>query len=312
MLTSFVHHHKLTPSWQPIVIGIDIGGTAIKLGRFDCTGQGLQFLTIATPQPATPEAILDAIAAAIPTIDPNQQAKSIGIGTPGPTDVTGRIARLAINLPEWVNVSVADRMEAEFKIPCTVGNDGNCAALGEQWQGAGRHYQNIVMLTLGTGVGGGIILNGQLFVGHNGAAGELGSISFNPDGHPCNSGNRGSLEQQLCIGSIVRRSGKDPDLLGQLAKAGDPDALAFWECYGRDLGIGLTTLIYMLNPEAIVIGGGISGSSEFFFKSAMIEMQTRVSAPSQGTQLLKAELGNQAGMYGAAKFALQRVLEQIP
>jgi glucokinase len=312
MLTSFVHHHKLTPSWQPIVIGIDIGGTAIKLGRFDCTGQGLQFLTIATPQPATPEAILDAIAAAIPTIDPNQQAKSIGIGTPGPTDVTGRIARLAINLPEWVNVSVADRMEAEFKIPCTVGNDGNCAALGEQWQGAGRHYQNIVMLTLGTGVGGGIILNGQLFVGHNGAAGELGSISFNPDGHPCNSGNRGSLEQQLCIGSIVRRSGKDPDLLGQLAKAGDPDALAFWECYGRDLGIGLTTLIYMLNPEAIVIGGGISGSSEFFLKSAMIEMQTRVSAPSQGTQLLKAELGNQAGMYGAAKFALQRVLEQIP
>jgi glucokinase len=305
MLTSFVHHHKLTPSRPPIVIGIDIGGTAIKLGRFDHTGQGLQFLTIATPQPATPDAILNAIVAAIPTIDPNQHAQSIGIGTPGPTDVTGRIARLAINLPGWVNVPVADRMEAEFKIPCTVGNDGNCAALGEQWQGAGRHYQNIVMLTLGTGVGGGIILNGQLFVGHNGAAGELGSISFNPDGHPCNSGNRGSLEQQLCIGSIVRRSGKDPALLGQLAKAGDPDALAFWECYGQDLGIGLTTLIYVLSPEAIVIGGGISGSSEFFFESAIIEMKTRVSAPSQGTQLLKAELGNQAGIYGAAKLALQ-------
>lgn len=312
MLTSFVHHHKLTPSSQPIVLGIDIGGTAIKLGRFDHTGQGLQFLTIATPQPATPDAILNTIVAAIPTIDPNQQAKSIGIGTPGPTDVTGRIARLAINLPGWANVPVADRMEAELKIPCTVGNDGNCAALGEQWQGAGRHYQNIVMLTLGTGVGGGIILNGQLFIGHNGAAGELGSISFNPDGHSCNSGNHGSLEQQLCIGSIVRRSGKDPALLGQLAKAGDPDALAFWECYGRDLGIGLTTLIYVLNPEAIVIGGGISGSSEFFFKSAMLEIQTRVSTPSQGTQLLKAELGNQAGMYGAAKLALQRVLELIP
>ena len=312
MLTSLVPHHKLTPSARPIVIGIDIGGTAIKLGRFDHTGQGLQFLTIATPQPATPDAILNAIVTVMSTIDPKQQAISIGIGTPGPTDVTGRIARLAINLPGWVNVPVADRIEAEFKIPCTVGNDGNCAALGEQWQGAGRDYQNIVMLTLGTGVGGGIILNGQLFTGHNGAAGELGSISFNPDGHPCNSGNRGSLEQQLCIGSIVRRSGKDPALLGQLAKAGDPDALAFWECYGRDLGVGLTTLIYVLNPEAIVIGGGISGSSEFFFKSAMIEMKTRVSAQTQGTQLLKAELGNQAGMYGAAKLALQRVIEQIP
>lgn len=308
MPTSSIKHHKLTPSWQPIVIGIDIGGTAIKLGRFDHTGQGLQFLTIATPQPAMPDAILDAIVAAIPTIDPNQHAKSIGIGTPGPTDVTGRIARLAINLPGWINVPVADRIEAEFKIPCTVGNDGNCAALGEQWQGAGRHYQNIVMLTLGTGVGGGIILNGQLFIGHNGAAGELGSISFNPNGHPCNSGNHGSLEQQLCISSIMRRSGKDPALLGQLAKAGDPDALAFWECYGRDLGIGLTTLIYVLNPEAIVIGGGISGSSEFFFKSAMTEMQMRVSHPSQGSQLLKAELGNQAGMYGAAKLGLQLLI----
>ena len=287
------------------VLGIDIGGTAIKLGRFDQTGQGLQFLTIATPQPATPDAVLDAIVTAIPTIDPKQQAKSIGIGTPGPADATGRIARLAINLPEWVNVPVADRIESRLKIPCTIGNDANCAVLGEQWQGAGQDYQNIVMLTLGTGVGGGIILNGQLFVGHNGAAGELGSISFNPDGHPCNSGNRGSLEQQLCISSIVRRSGKDPALLGQLAKAGDPEALAFWESYGRDLGVGLTTLIYTLNPEAIVIGGGISGSSEFFFKHAMIEMQTRVSTPSQGTQLLKAELGNQAGMFGAAKLALE-------
>ena len=101
--------------------------------------------------------------------------------------------------------AVADRIESQLKIPCTIGNDANCAALGEQWKGAGRGYQNIVMLTLGTGVGGGIILNGQLFVGHNGAAGELGSISFNPDGHPCNSGNRGSLEQQLCI--ISNRTG---------------------------------------------------------------------------------------------------------
>ncbi len=306
MPTSFIHH-RLTSSDQPIVLGIDIGGTAIKLGRFDHTGQALQFLTIATPHPATPDAILDAIATAIPTIDPNHQAVSIGIGTPGPTDATSRIARLAINLPAWVNVPVADRIEAQFKIPCIIGNDGNCAALGEQWQGTGRDYQNIVMLTLGTGVGGGIILNGQLFIGHNGAAGELGSISFNPDGHPCNSGNQGSLEQQLCIGAIVRRSGKEPALLGQLAKAGDPEALAFWECYGRDLGIGLTTLIYVLNPEAIVIGGGISGSSEFFFKSAMTEIKMRVSSPSQGTQLLKAELGNQAGMYGAAKLALQGI-----
>jgi glucokinase len=287
------------------ILGLDIGGTAIKLGRFDQVGTGLQFLTIPTPQPATPEAVLNAIACAIPKIDPDSSAQGIGIGTPGPVDPTGRIAKLAINLPGWTNVAVADTLESKLGLPCRIANDANCAALGEAWKGAGRKYQNLVLLTLGTGVGGGIILNGKLFTGHNGAAGELGSISFNPDGHPCNSGNRGSLEQQLCISAIVRRSGQDPGILGKLAQSGDPEALAFWQDYGRDLGIGLTTLIYVLNPEAIVIGGGISGSSAFFFDAALAEIDQRVSAPSrEGVKLLKAELGNQAGMFGAAKLAL--------
>jgi glucokinase len=290
------------------VLGIDVGGTAIKLGRFNHSGQGLQFLTIPTPQPATPIAILDAIIHAIPSIDPDRKSQAIGMGIPGPSDPTGRIAKLAINLPEWVNVQVADRMEEALHLPCKIANDANCAALGEAWQGAGRSYKNLVLLTLGTGVGGGIILNGELFTGYNGAAGELGSISFNPEGHPCNSGNRGSLEQQLCIGSIVRRSGKDPSLLGQLAQSGHVEALKFWQDYGRDLGIGLTTLIYVLNPEAIVIGGGISGSSEFFFDSVIEEINERVSLPSrEGIKLIKAELGNQAGMFGAAKLVIDGI-----
>ncbi len=287
------------------ILGIDIGGTAIKLGRFDQAGNGLQFLTIPTPQPATPEAVINAIVSAMSQIDPDRTAQAIGIGTPGPSDPTGRIAKLAINLPDWINVPVADRIESKLGLPCHIANDANCAALGEAWKGAGQKYKNLVLLTLGTGVGGGIILNGSLFTGHNGAAGELGSISFNPDGHPCNSGNRGSLEQQLCISAVVRRSGKDPSILGQLARSGDPEALKFWQDYGRDLGIGLTTLVYVLNPEAIVIGGGISGSSDFFFDAALAEINQRVSAPSrEGVKLLKAELGNQAGMFGAAKLAL--------
>lgn len=302
----------MSPTSQPLapiqVLGIDIGGTALKLGRFDQTGQILALLTLPTPQPATPDAILQTIVTAIPTLDPDRQAQAIGIGTPGPANAPGRIAKLAINLPDWINVPVADRLESALNLPCTIANDANCAALGEAWQGAGRTHPNLVLLTLGTGVGGGIILNGQLFTGYNGAAGELGSISFNPEGHPCNSGNRGSLEQQLCISAIVRRTGKDPAQLGQLAQSGDPEALAFWKEYGRDLGIGLTTLIYVLNPEAIVIGGGISGSSDFFFASAIDEINQRVSAPSrEGVKLLKAELGNQAGMVGAAKLALQLV-----
>ncbi len=290
------------------VIGVDIGGTHLKLGRFDASGAERQSLTIPTPQPASPEQVLQAVKAAIAQLDPQGESQAIGIGTPGPADSTGRIARLAINLPEWVNVPVADWIEANLGKPCTIANDANCAGLGEAWLGAGRLRQDFVMLTLGTGVGGAIILNQKLFVGHGGAAGELGSMSFDPKGHPCNSGNRGSLEQQLCISAIERRTGQSPETLGRLARQGDPEALAFWQTYGQDLGIAAATLLYILTPEAIIIGGGISASSEFFFPAAIQEILDRVNGPSRGNiELLRAELGNRAGAIGAAKLALDLI-----
>lgn len=290
------------------VIGVDIGGTNLKLGRFDANGSEIRSLTRPTPQPATPDRVLTAVKAAIAQIDPNHEANAIGIGTPGPADVTGRIARLAINLPDWVNVPVADWIEHHFGKPCTIANDANCAGMGEAWLGAGRSRQDFVMLTLGTGVGGAIILNQKLLVGHHGAAGELGSMSFDPHGHPCNSGNRGSLEQQLCISAIERRTGKSPEELGKLAQQNDAEALAFWQAYGQDLGIAAATLIYLLTPEAIVIGGGISASSDYFFPAALAEIYDRVNAPSRGNiELLRAELGNRAGSIGAAKLALNLI-----
>ncbi len=160
------------------------------------------------------------------------------------------------------------------------------------------------LLTLGTGVGGAIILDGKLFTGHQGAAGELGLITLNPDGSECNSGNRGSLEQYVSVGAIRRRTGLEPAELGALAQAGDLNALTFWQSYGADLGAGLASLIYVLTPEAIVIGGGVSASAEFFFPSVQAEIERRVLPSSRaGLQLLVAELGNQAGMVGAAKLA---------
>ena len=291
---------------KPIeVIGVDIGGTAIKLGRFTATGKTLQTLTVPTPQPTTPENILQSVQRSIEQLDPDYTAQAIGIGTPGPVDPTGRMARLAINLEGWVGVPVADWIESHLGKPCIIANDANCAGLGESWLGAGRLLSDFILLTLGTGVGGAIILNHQLFVGLGGAAGELGSMSFNPNGHPCNSGNRGSLEQQLCISAIVRRTGHTPEELSQLARQGDMKALDFWNAYGRDLGIAAATLIYILTPEAIVIGGGISASSDYFFPAALTEIHDRVNAPSRGnTRLLRAELGNWAGSIGAARLAL--------
>jgi glucokinase len=291
------------------VIGIDLGGTAIKLGRFCQDGTCLQSLTVATPQPATPSAVVEVMVEAIAHLDSKQQAiAAIGVGTPGPADAAGRIARVAINLAGWHDVPLADWLEAKTGYPTVLANDANCAGLGEAWLGAGRRFRNLILLTLGTGVGGAIILDGKLFTGHQGAAGELGLITLNPDGPMCNSGNQGSLEQYASVQAIRRRTGKEPAELGVMAREGNKFALEFWENYGRDLGTGLASLIYVLTPEAIVIGGGVSASAEFFFPAALAEIERRVLPSSRaGLQLLRAELGNQAGMVGAAKLAWQKV-----
>ncbi|MDX2213169.1 MAG: ROK family protein [Oculatellaceae cyanobacterium bins.114] len=289
------------------VVGIDLGGTAIKLGRFDRTGQCLQSLSVPTPQPSEPEAVLAAMVAAIAQLDPDNQSLAIGVGTPGPADVTGRIARVAINLG-WKDVPLADWLEAKTGKPTLLANDANCAGLGEYWLGAGRRFENLILLTLGTGVGGAIILNGKLFTGRDGTAGELGLITLDYAGPSCNSGNDGSLEQHVSVQAIRRRTGLEPEVLGTKAKAGDAEAIAFWQTYGCELGAGLASLIYVLTPEAVLIGGGVSASAEFFFSSMQAEIERRVLPSSRdGLQLLTAELGNHAGIVGAAKLAWQIV-----
>ncbi|NMF85772.1 ROK family protein [Nodosilinea sp. P-1105] len=292
---------------EPQVIGVDLGGSAIKLGRFTQTGHCLKDLTVPTPQPSTPSAVITAMAEAIAALDPDQSAIAIGVGTPGPADANGRIARVAINLTGWTDVPIADHLEAKIGRPVIVANDANCAGLGESWLGAGRAYQDLIMLTLGTGVGGAVILNGQLFVGRQGTAGELGLITLNPDGPPCNSGNQGSLEQHCSVQAIQRETGLTPATLFNQAKAGDAAAIAFWRTYGRWLGAGLASLVYVLTPEAIILGGGISAATELFLPTTLDELERRVLPSSRpGLQVVVAELGNQAGITGAACLALQR------
>ena len=287
------------------VIGIDLGGTAIKLGRFTEDGTCRQSLTVPTPQPAYPDETIDRMLYAIEKLAPAMlNISAIGIGTPGPADVAGRIAKIAINLEGWIDIPVATIIQSRTGVPVVVGNDGNCAGLGENWLGAGRNYRNSILLTLGTGVGGAIFLNGGLFTGHAGSAGELGLIAFNPDGHPCNSGNNGSLEQFLSGQAIRRITGKEPAEMGRLAAAGDRSALEFWDTYGRNLGVGLTSILYILTPEVAIIGGGISASAQYFLPAAKREIDRRVMATSRPKfQLIAAELGNQAGITGAAKLA---------
>ncbi|ESA37540.1 rok family protein [Leptolyngbya sp. Heron Island J] len=290
------------------VIGIDLGGTAIKLGRFTTTGECLQSLSVPTPQPQYPKPVLTAVAKAVATLDPHYQATAIGIGTPGPADITARIARIAINLPGWLDIPVAAILEAQTQRPVVVANDANCAGLGETWLGAGQAYQNLILLTLGTGVGGCIILNGQLFVGHDGCAGELGLVTLDPNGHECHSGNTGSLEQHVSAQAIRREMGMEPGELATLAAQGDKHAIAFWQRYGRLLGIGLVSSIYVLNPEAVIIGGGISAAARHFLPATQAEISQRIRPHYRGPlQILTATLGNRAGMIGAAKIALDHI-----
>lgn len=291
------------------LIGVDLGGTAIKLGRFSLDGELLAELEVPTPQPPMPGAVVIAIVEAVQQLDPERLASCVGLGLPGPMDAAGRVARVCINLPGWEQVPLAEWLEPQLQRRVTLANDGNCAVVGEAWQGAAKGYQDVLLLTLGTGVGGGVLLGGRLFMGHGGAAAEPGLICIDPEGPPCNSGNRGSLEQFCSIGALARQSSLTPHELCQQADAGDPEALAIWQRYGRHLGVGLSSLIYMLTPELVLIGGGLSAASHHFLPSALEEVEHRVQRESrQGLEIRRCALGNGAGRLGAARLALDRLL----
>ena len=290
------------------LIGIDLGGTAIKLGRFDRQGALLAELQVPTPQPAMPGALAVALADAVQQLDPDRLAPLVGIGLPGPMDSAGRVARVCINLPGWQQVPLAEWLEPQLQRRVTLANDGNCALVGEAWRGAAQGFRDVLLLTLGTGVGGGVLLGGQLFTGHGGAAAEPGLIGVDPEGPPCNSGNRGSLEQYCSIAGLGRLSPLDPAELCRLADGGDPQALAVWQRYGRWLGIGLSSLVYVLTPELVLIGGGLSAASHHFLPAVLAELEQRVQAESRaGLEVRRAALGNGAGRLGAARLALDRL-----
>ena len=293
------------------VIGVDIGGTALKLGRFDGTGRCHGHLELTTPQPATPGAVTTTLLEGLEHLDPRHQASGIGVGVPGPTDPAGRVARLAINLPGWRDVPLADWLEAQQERPVTIANDANCAALGELWIGAGRGAQDLLLLSLGTGVGGAVIVGGKLLTGRLGIATEPGLILLDPSGPPCNSGNQGSLEQHCSIAALKRLSGLEPAALAERAAQQEKTALAHWQTYGRRLGMGIASLAYLFTPERVLLGGGIAGALPHFRTALEQELQQRLLPMfRQDMVILSCALGNGAGRVGAARLALDRLPSQ--
>ncbi|WP_037990763.1 ROK family protein [Synechococcus sp. CC9616] len=290
------------------VIGIDLGGTAIKLARFTAEGELLAQLEQPTPQPAVPGAVTMALCEAVAELDPGREAAWVGVGLPGPMDVEARVARICINLPGWEEVPLAEWLEPRLKRRVTLANDGNCAVVGEAWRGAALGFGDVVLLTLGTGVGGGVLINGALFTGHNGAAAEPGLIGVDPAGPPCNSGNRGSLEQYASIAALRRLCDRDPRELSEAADAGESEAIQVWEQYGRRLGVGVSSLAYLFTPQLVLLGGGLAGAARHFLPAVRREVELRVQAVSrEGLRIESCALGNGAGRLGAARLALQRL-----
>ncbi|MBD8069913.1 ROK family glucokinase [Bacillus sp. PS06] len=313
------------------LVGVDLGGTTIKMAFISQDGEILHSWEIPTNKSEKGIHIPASIAKSIDEkLTEVKQAKDrligIGIGAPGPVNKEDGSLEVAVNLG-WENFPLQKILERETSLPVTVENDANVAALGEMWKGAGNGAKNLLCVTLGTGVGGGIIVNGEIVHGANGAGGEIGHITSVPvGGAPCNCGKKGCLETVASATGIVRLALEEfsssvensrlreveeitAKLVFDAAKAGDPLAQRVLEQVIFHLGLALANLANGLNPEKIVIGGGVSKAGDALLqslKSAFIPFAfPRVA---QGVEIALATLGNQAGVIGAAWLAKQKLL----
>lgn len=304
------------------VFGVDIGGTTVKLGLFDVEGNVLDKWEIPTRTEddgcnILPD-IADSIQEKMKQIDADTVV-GVGVGAPGPVDGDGVIHR-AVNLG-WGTFSVKETLENLLHMPVMAGNDANVAALGEMWMGGGRGYKDLVVVTLGTGVGGGIIIGGKVLTGSTGSGGEIGHIHMQ-DGEPeaCGCGNHGCLEQYASATGITRlasrRLAKDDKAsvlregevtakaVWDAVKAGDELAVEVAEQFGAYLGKGLSVIAGVMNPQAFVIGGGVSKAGEILIDYLKPYYESNVFHGCKDVDFRLATLGNDAGIYGAAKLIL--------
>lgn len=307
------------------VFGVDVGGTTVKLGLFDVNGKILDKWEIPTRTEGSGGKILPDIAASIRDKMAQKQiaqedVAGVGIGVPGPVDGNG-IVHKAVNLG-WGEVDLKKEMEALLDgMKVEGGNDANVAALGEMWQGGGQGHQSLVAVTLGTGVGGGIIINGKIVTGATGAGGEIGHIHVeDEETDACGCGNYGCLEEYASATGITRlarralqasdkasvlRSGEvSAKTVFDAVKAGDELAIEVAKKFGEYLGKGLGVIAGVVDPELFVIGGGVSKAGEVLFEYIRPSYEKTVFHACKHTGFALATLGNDAGIYGAAKMVL--------
>ncbi|WP_026892586.1 ROK family glucokinase [Lacrimispora aerotolerans] len=308
-------------------IGVDVGGTSVKMGLFEVTGELLHKWEVGTRKEEEGRYILDDVAASILkeleelniSID---QIQGAGLGIPGPVLPNGYV-EVCVNLGWRDRYPERELSELLHGLPVKSANDANVAALGEMWQGGGKGYHDIVMVTLGTGVGGGVIIDEKIVSGRHGLAGEIGHIHVrNDETETCNCGGVGCVEQVASATGIAReakRMMESKDTLSSLrgygsqvtaknvldaAKAGDPLALEVMEVVGHYLGLCLSQVAMTVDPEVFVLGGGVSKAGQFLIDIVNKNYEKFTPISKNKGSIVLATLGNDAGIYGAARLIL--------
>ncbi len=286
-------------------IGVDLGGTNLRVAAVTSEGRLLEKVSIETKVSLGPEPAIDKMCGAIQQLIAkykNNNLCGVGLGLPGIVDIENGIMRKAANLPGWENYPARAEIERRLRTSgilqnhaqVVVENDARAAGFGEHWIGAGRGVRNMAMLTLGTGIGGCVILDGKIWYGMNGMAGEFGHVTVEPDGQPCGCGNRGCAERYASAsaimrmareaiasgaGSLAQAASSDAEFgvksIFQLAMQGDEHARKIFRTFGRYLGILLADLVNILNLEMFVIGGGVASAWESFAPTMMNELCAR-------------------------------------
>jgi glucokinase len=303
-----------------VAIGFDIGGTFVKAGRLGREGRIEREERRPTPAREGPEALVRVIDSLFRELVPDGVETTVGVGCAGLVDPGRGLVRTSPNLPLWKEVPLAELLAGPLGLRPAFLNDANAFTLAEWRLGAARGASTVVALTLGTGVGGGLILGGRLWTGVNGFAGEIGHAPLIADGPPCVCGARGCLEALVGSSAIVARyvgsadgrpagpSGAGsitPRGIAARAREGDAAARRAFEETGRYLGIALRGAVHLLDPDVIVIGGGISGASDLLLPAARRSMRENLMHPPELTpEIRPAELGSAAGWIGAAVYAL--------
>ena len=296
-------------------VGVDFGGTNIKVGLVRADGRVVRTQLLSSKGIRRPASFTEGVSGVVESLAQSvgvraSQLCGVGVGAPGPVDTARGVVHSMVNVSGWREVPLGRQLERRLRCRCVVDNDVNLVALGEWRFGAGRNARYLVCLTLGTGVGGGLLFEGALYRGASGAAGELGHMVIDPTGPRCGCGARGCLEAHVgtaAILSLGRRAIRQgarpltPELIAHAAQHGNARARRVWVEVGRRLGIGLANLVNLLNPDRIIIGGGVANAWRFFYPTMMATMRSQaMDVPGRAVRVVRARLGNHAGIVGAA------------